>query len=221
MKTLRIWFVLMLAIPFFTLGQFKPGDALCSAGISFSQYGNYSHKWDSESNFDKSGILPIWVQYESGLPDTWDLGDETPNFTLGAFLGFSKMDYEKVVSYAGNDPYRVFKNYGYLTFGGVFSYHYTPLLGEIDITLDPKKFDLYVSVKAGLVFSRFKSNYDDNPLDPNVPLGMIDNSSSKSYLALAPQLGCRYYFHPRWAAMAEIGYFNMSLVSLGVSYRLK
>ncbi len=193
------------------ISQFSPKTHLLSGGISLGSYGRYGHEWNETLNYDEGFSLPVWLQYETGIPDSWDFQDYNPYFSLGGYLGFGVQKF----SNHNLQGVKVYRDYRYISFGGLAAFHYVPLLKDLDIALDPEKFDFYVSMKLGFVSERLLANLNENPLD------FTENKKSKLNLSLAPQLGFRYFFQPRMAGMVELGYFNMSLLSIGLSYRFQ
>lgn len=111
----------------------------------------------------------------------------------------SHRTYKENYGWFGN-AYKVRYSITNLSFRG--DYHYG---GHIDAL--PSELDLYGGLSLG--YTIWTDNYDgsDN----------LDLRSSGVYLGI--QAGARWYFHPNWAANAEVSGSSLSGLTVGLSYK--
>jgi len=192
---------------------------MLNGGLSFGYYYKYDHKWDD--NGLRFHYLPPFVfQLERGTNDNPDLGMLNQQITWGIFAGFNKKRYDIISSTVTN--VKAFKEYTFVPLGVSCTLHCTKFLNdELDIVLDKNKYDLYISLKGGIVYEHYHSNYDLDPHDPKVSLDEINKLNDEVHIYLAPQIGGRYYFYTDFAAFAELGYFNLSFLTIGVTYNFQ
>ncbi|MEA3443343.1 MAG: hypothetical protein U9R19_01305 [Bacteroidota bacterium] len=186
---------------------------LINVGVSISQYGKYYHDFEM-SKLEGNISIPIFLQYETGLGDKIDNDDFRQHVTMGVFLGYQKQNFKPTIAIS----YEVYKNYSYLWGGVVGTLHGVDLANKyLDFSIPADKWDIYLSVKGGLVLEFYQSNYNSNPADMDVQLGKIDINELRTLIYLAPVLGARYYLLENVSVFTEIGRANMSNFSLGVS----
>jgi len=111
-----------------------------------------------------------------------------------------------IVAYSGSSEdflYGKWK-YSYLVIAGRGSYHFLE---------NVKQFDAYAGIGLGYDVVSSSATYKD----PNVhPIGY---SAGASYVFFDIHVGGRYYFSPKWAAMAEVGY-GVGFLRIGATYKL-
>lgn len=198
--------------------QFTKNDRILSAGISASSYGRYFHNLPS---YKESLFIPVYIQYENGLNEGSFFAEYSKYLTSGSYLGFARKYYSKDIFPIDNSPaYSVYRSYAYLSGGLLLSFHYTPLLEELDLSIDPKQFDLFLTLRAGVNLEFFKSDFDQDPNAFEVQQGTFKMTDLNTFFYLAPTLGGRYYFTDKLAVQLELGYFNLGKLSVGLSYNL-
>ncbi len=192
---------------------------LISAGTSFGIYGKYYNDYE-KSTMDEESSMPVFLQYETGLGDKVDLQGFEKHITMGLFAGFHKQEYTNTITLPAIN-YEVYRKFNYLTGGVVGTIHGVDLANEhLDITIPADKWDIYLSIKAGLVFEYYRSNYDQVPTAMEVQLGNIDISELNTHFYLAPVVGARYYLIDKVSLFAELGRANLSTFSFGASLKL-
>ncbi len=218
-QLLKFTFIVFIALGFSTqsFSQFTSDSKIISAGITGGLYAKYYH---SIHDYDRSIVAPMFIQFEKGFSEGSPFAEYSSFFTAGAFLGVGQEYLSRDFTSPELIEYEVYRSYLNLSGGIVLSGHYTTLLEEIDIILDPEVFDLYVSLKAGLTMQLYKSNFDQSPMDNEVIAGLFEKKDRETFLYVSPTLGARYYFTPQIGAMIEFGYFNTGSYTIGLSYKL-
>lgn len=193
---------------------------LINAGVSFGLYEKYRDDLLSET-FDKSISLPFHFQYEKGISEIPDLEEFSQHITVGVYAGIQpKQKYFKKY-YADNLAREAFKNYFYLWGGLVGTVHAVGLANKyLDITIPADTWDVYLSVKGGLVYEHSKRNYEMNPNEVLTLSNEFEIKNDKTRIYLAPVLGVRYYFVEKVSLFGEFGYANLSVISVGASVKL-
>jgi len=135
-------------------------------------------------------------------------GSPTPPI-FGMFeMGVSpKISVGGMIGYSGSS-----EDYGW----GKWSYTYIPITirGSYHFLEGQKNLDAYAG--AGLGFSIVSSSAEYK--DPNLEKYAV--SASGSYMYFDLHIGGRYFFSPKFAAMAEVGYSALGFARIGVSYNL-
>jgi hypothetical protein len=116
------------------------------------------------------------------------------NISLGGVIGYSSSSYD--YGYFGNSNSWKFT---YILIGARGAYH-------IDLAKDPK-IDTYGGILLGYNIVSFSG--------PSVTY----YSPGGSYLAFGIFVGGRYYFNPKWAVQAELGY-GLGILNVGIAYKL-
>ncbi|MCX6257042.1 MAG: hypothetical protein NTW49_03955 [Bacteroidia bacterium] len=207
--------LLFFAMPSFS--QFDNNLRLLDGGFSFGYYYKYQKTWNEEG-LNLHYFPPFMLHIESGMNDNPNMGKLNHTFTWGAFAGFDVKDFDKNIDSA-NYHYLAYRKYSYCPLGLSFTFHYSGFLKDLEIKFDEKKIDLYVSLRLGIVYEHFHSNFDINKSFSQNYLGYNTSSTDKYNPYFAPQLGGRYYFNNNFAAFAELGYYNLSSFTIGVTYR--
>ena len=216
LKSLLVLVIIVSSI-FSANAQFSKSTKLISVGVSAGLYGRYYHNYDL-AGLSRISLPSTSLQYETGFPEDM-FGDFTKYITYGVFVGFQNQHYSKDVF--SNTTYNVYKNYLYIWGGVLGSFHVVPLINEhTTLNIDGNKLDLYATVRSGLIFENYTSNYDNNPYDIDVQMDVISISNNKTYLYVGPALGARYYFMEKYAVFMEIGMTNLSNLSVGLSANL-
>jgi hypothetical protein len=166
--------------------SYNKGDVLAQAGISLGYYG-YGYS-GSRTGF----TLPITASLEYGISD---------KISAGPYAGFARWSYK----------YYDYKySWTFISLGARGSFHYTQFFNEIfDTDLDESKYDLYVTVIAGIEIRNFSSS-DDFFTD------YYDNDVTGVF---GPMLGFRYYFNPSFSAFFEGGRGAFGYGNFGVSMK--
>jgi hypothetical protein len=211
-------FVLILSAPGMLYSQFTKSDRLLSGGLSAGNYGRYAHDLPG---YSLSVIPPFYLQFERGIDESSFFAEYSKYITSGVFAGMGSQYYLKdYYNPVSTLSYEIWRRYTYFNAGILGSFHYTPFLEEIDLTLDPEKFDLFLTLRAGLVLQNFKSNFDEDPTLPEVQSDIFEMNEKSYFFFLAPTAGGRYYFSDKFGFHVELGFFNMSKISAGLTYRL-
>ena len=222
MKKIIIAISVFLSLAAFSnvaIAQFSSSSQLISAGISAGMYGRYYQSY-SQLDLTKTAIPPISLQYEMGLGDDSGLENFASSITYGVFLGFSNQNFHRTIE-SVTIPYDVHKNYMYFWGGIVGSFHFVETLNsQLDLSLDSEKIDMYVSIKTGLIYKRYTSNYDSDPTSIEAQNGTIKISIPETLFYLAPVIGVRYYFVDNIAVFCEIGRANLSYMTLGLTMKI-
>ncbi len=136
-----------------------------------------------------SGGIAITGGYEYGIHE---------NISLGGVVGYSSSSEDVFAGYGWK--------YTYILIGARGAYH-------IDLLKDPK-IDTYGGVLLGY-------NIVSSSATGNLPTyyGYGSYSASASYLAIGVFVGGRYYFNPKWAVQAELGY-GLGILNVGIAYKL-
>jgi hypothetical protein len=198
--------------------QYTENMRFLNGGLSFGYYFKYEHKWDEEG-LDFHYLPPFVFQLEKGSVENPNLGKLNQLITWGIFAGFNVKKYD-VKTDSANFRVVAFKKYFYCPLGISLTLHCSSLLKELDIILEEKKYDLYISLRGGIVYEHYRTNYKYDPHSiSDILSGKYDTSNDKMNIYLAPQIGGRYYFTNDIAAFAELGYYNLSVFTVGATYR--
>jgi hypothetical protein len=129
----------------------------------------------------------------STLPPIFGMYEKAihPNVSVGGLVSFSGSSFE----FIGGKW-----KYSYIVVAGRGAYHY--------LIPDTKNLDTYGGVSLGytIVSSSVEGIKSEH------------FSASGSYVFFGIFLGGRYYFTPKWSAMAELGY-DVGIIKAGVTYR--
>ncbi len=193
---------------------------LFNAGMAMSLYGRYHHSFESGTMTEEIS-RPFFLQYETGLGDNIDLEEYGQYITMGLFIGYQKQAYNNIINLPNEVSYEVFRDYQYVWGGVVGSFHGVELANKyFDFTIPPDKWDIYLSLKGGLVMEFYRSNYHTDPKEMEVQLGNIDVKKNNSYIYLAPVIGARYYLIDHLSLFTELGRANLSALSFGISVKI-
>lgn len=121
--------------------------------------------------------------------------------SVGGVVGYFSSKFESPVFFA-NQLYRW--KYSYITIGARGSYHFLQIPNE--------KLDVYGG--AGLGYNIVSATYD-GPAN----LQGFAAGASGSYLFFGIHAGARYYFSPKFAAYAELGY-GLGFLNVGIALKL-
>ena len=127
-----------------------------------------------------------------------DIAKEIEEFPIsfGGIIGLAKSEYDW--SYAYSDEYKW--TYTYFLLGARAAYH---------LNLKSPKIDPYGGIMLGYNIVSVKE-------PDNYPVG---HSSKSSYMMYGFYGGARYFFNPKMAVYAELGY-GFGYLNLGISYKL-
>lgn len=133
--------------------------------------------------------FPIAVSYERGV---YDINNHM-SIGVGGIVGYGfnsdKFQYGKVVN-------------NHILLGARGAWHYTKF----------SKWDLYAGLTLGYNIVSSKVTYDD----PNI--NYDDFGADASGFLWGAHVGARYYFNPKFAVMAELGY-GIGIINIGVAYK--
>jgi len=218
MRNFTLLLLSLIIFSFSANSQSSDAKRILSAGLSLGLYGKYYNDF-SEVKLDRTLTPPVSIQFETRLKNDLGLGEYAQYITVGVFAGFHSQDHRNEIE-AYPENYEAYKKYLYLWGGVSGSFHAVPILIEqANLTIDPNKWDLYVSLKSGVVLEKYKSNYYNNQSDIEVQMGNIDDENSNTFFYIAPVIGGRYYFTDMFAAFVELGRNNLSNLTFGGSMR--
>ena len=201
------------------MAQFSDAK-LINAGVSFALYEKYYDDVLGELMDEKKSI-PIHVQFERGLGDKLDLDGFEDYLTFGVYAGLqTKQRYYE--NYAVGDGYKeAYKKYTHVWGGVVGSLHAVELANKhLDFSIPSDQLDIYLSMRAGLVFQMIKKNYENNPQEVMTQMNNFVAKDDKTFVFFAPVVGARYFLTEKAGLFLEIGKANLSLVSLGATVKL-
>jgi|WetSurMetagenome_2_1015567.scaffolds.fasta_scaffold241204_2 hypothetical protein len=135
------------------------------------------------------GMPPVFVAFDHAV---------APRITAGGIASFSTSSYEW-----GGINYKW--SYTYIFIGGRGAYHFGEHIQGL------KNTDLYGGLTLGYHIVSAKFDGADEHLHPY--------NAGGSYFGFGIFVGGRYYFSPKWAATAELGY-DIGFLKVGVSYKL-
>ena len=142
--------------------------------------------------FGSTDIPPIFVAFETGLP-----AQGLEKVTIGGIAGYSGSSQDF-------PPEGKWK-YTYIFLGVTGNYHFIE---------KNKNFDAYGGIALGYdivsASATYNSGYDAN---------RYNFSAGASYFTFDFHVGGGYYFSPKLAAMAELGY-GFGIFRVGLSYKL-
>jgi hypothetical protein len=190
MKKIYVVIVLLLtAISFANAQAFNKGDNAIGIGVGIG--GHYS-AYGSYST--QTPAIGLWYEHGSQL----DVGPGVLGF--GAYVGYKSLSYRE--AYYSN--YNYDWTWTYIILGFRAAYHY-------DVFKAPK-LDTY----AGLMLSYNIETFKDN----TTYYGNFHNAyaTGGSYVGVSMFLGARYYFSPKVAAFAELGY-GIAVLNVGVDFK--
>jgi hypothetical protein len=141
--------------------------------------------------FGSTDIPPIFVAFETGLP-----AQGLEKVTIGGIAGYSGSSEDFV--------YGKWK-YTYIFLGVTGNYHFIE---------KNRNFDAYAGIGLGYDIVSSSVTYNNG-----YDAAHYSFSGGVSYFAYDVHVGARYYFSPRLAAMAELGY-GFGLFRVGLSYKL-
>jgi hypothetical protein len=119
------------------------------------------------------------------------------NISLGGVVGYSSSSQDVFAGYGWK--------YTYILIGARGAYHY-------DLLHNPN-IDTYGGILLGY-------NIVSASATGTQPFGGFGNySASASYLEFGVFVGGRYYFNPKWAIQAELGY-GLGILNVGIAYKL-
>jgi hypothetical protein len=136
-----------------------------------------------------SGGIAITGGYENGINE---------NISLGGVVGYSSSSETVWGDYGWK--------YTYILIGVRGAYH-------VDLMKNPN-IDTYGGILLGY-------NIVSSSSTGTSPYGNYwgSYSASASYLAYGVFVGGRYYFNPKWAVQAELGY-GLGILNVGIAYKL-
>lgn len=186
-RSLLLLFALLSSI--YVSGQnFNKGSILINGGIGFglpSYYGTIS-------GFG----VPLHLNLDYGMSDYVSVGPQ---------IGYARYHYDYFF-----DQYEY--TYTFTRFGARGSFHYLPLLQELDlIDIEEEKFDFYLNLNAGIESVSFNSNFSSQTFD--------DKIDSRFYFG--PSLGFRYYPTSKIGCYLETGGGQNAWANIGVTFKLK
>ncbi len=122
-----------------------------------------------------------------------------PKISVGAMVGYSGSS----------------EDFGW----GKYSYSYIPftIRGSYHFLEGQKNMDAYAG--AGLGFSIVSSSAEYK--DPALQQFAYATTASGSYMYFDLHVGGRYFFSPKFAALAEIGYSALGFARIGITYKLQ
>jgi hypothetical protein len=179
-------------------GLFSLMIAICGITGLFAQENMFS-KGDKVANISiglgsnlysgLKGIPPIGASFEYGIKD--NLFDAKSSLGVGGYAGFTT---------AGTEILGTSISYSSIILGARGLLHYQLV----------DKLDTYAGVLLGI-----------NIASSKVSGGLLPDGygASGGGLVYAGFIGARYYFSPKFAAMAELGY-GIALLNIGVSIKL-
>ena len=140
--------------------------------------------------YGTAGMPPIFLSFDHAV---------VPNISAGGIVSFSTSKYE----WGGVHDYKW--SYSYIFVGARGAYHFA------DQIKDLKNTDLYGGLTLGyhIVSAKF-----DGVNEKEFPY-----SAGGGYFHFGIYVGGRYYFSPKVAATAELGY-DIGFFKIGVSYKL-
>ncbi len=134
----------------------------------------------------------------SGMPPVFLSFDHAiqPKISIGGVVSYSTSSYSFV-----SDKW----SYSYIFIGARGSYHFGEVLKDV------KNIDLYGGLTLGYHVVSAKFSGENEKLHPY--------NAGGSYFGFGIYVGGRYYFSPKFAATAELGY-DIGFLKIGVSYKL-
>jgi Outer membrane protein beta-barrel domain len=134
----------------------------------------------------------------SGVPPIFATLDHAiqDRISVGGVIGYTSSSYSIAV-----DKW----SYTYIVVGARGAYHFA------DEIKDLKNVDLYGGITIGynIVSSSFSGAHAE----------IYNYSAGGSYFHFGVFVGGRYFFSPKWAATAELGY-DIGYIKVGISYKL-
>jgi hypothetical protein len=140
--------------------------------------------------YGTSGMPPIFASFDHAV---------IPNVTVGGIVSFSTSKYE----WGGIADYKW--SYTYIFIGARGAYHFA------DQFKDLKNTDLYGGLTLGYSIVSAKFDGKDERAYPY--------NAGGGYFGIGFYVGGRYFFSPKWAATAELGY-DIGFFKIGISYKL-
>jgi hypothetical protein len=135
----------------------------------------------------------------SGMPPifvSFDHGIVTP-FSVGGIVSYSTSSYSWANDYKWS--------YSYIFVGARGAYHFSSMIKDL------KNIDVYGGLTLGYHIVSAKFDGKDERLTPY--------NAGGSYFGFGFFVGGRYYFSPKLAATAELGY-DIGYLKIGISYKL-
>lgn len=138
------------------------------------------------------------VYGSSGMPPIFISVDHAvvPKISIGGIVSYSTSSYSFT-----HDKW----SYSYIFIGARGAYHWGEVLKDV------KNIDLYAGATLGYHIVSAKFSGTDERLHPY--------SAGGSFFGGGFYVGGRYYFSPKWAATAELGY-DIGFLKIGISYKL-
>ena len=133
--------------------------------------------------------VPVYVGMDFGVAD---------RVTIGPRISYR--NYSKRYGYVGAGSYNVRYSITNLSFRG--DYHFGSHISGL-----PNELDLYGGLSLG--YTIWSDNYNDQ----------YDLGLEKSGVFLGAHAGARWYFHPNWAANAEVSGSSLAGLDIGLSYK--
>jgi hypothetical protein len=140
--------------------------------------------------YGTSGMPPIFVTFDHAV---------IPNVSVGGIVAFSTSSYQ----WGGVTDYKW--SYTYIFVGARGAYHFA------DQIKDLKNVDLYGGITMGYHIVSAKFDGKDEHL--------YAYNAGGGYFGFGFYGGARYFFSPKWAASAELGY-DVGIIKIGISYKL-
>ncbi len=141
--------------------------------------------------YGTSGMPPIFLALDHGI---------VSNFSVGGIVSYSTSSYDYGTDYKWS--------YSYIFVGARGAYHFGPMMKEL-----PKNIDLYAGLTLG--YHIVSAKYDGRGEERLASF----YSAGASYFGFGFFGGARYYFTPKFAATAEVGY-DIGYLKIGISYNL-
>jgi hypothetical protein len=176
----------------FSFGQiaYKKGDQTLSATLGI---GSLVYETNATST-----VPPLTLAYDYGYNE---------NISLGGLVSYTASKYEWNDSYLGNE-YGYKWTWSYFVIAARGSYHYD--------LFHSSNVDTYGGLILGYDIASSSSEYTG---DWGGYYGGEPSAASSGGLIFGGYVGARYFFTPKFAAQAELG-FGLAVLNIGVAYKL-
>jgi len=179
---------------------FDEGSHILNVGIGFGGGRYYSYGGLAGYSYRVSPAFSL--SYEQALKKKVGPG----YLGLGAYFGYQTAHLQYDNYYYNGNKYYYRHSWNYMLISARGAYH-------LDL-LNAEKGELYFGAIIGIRFQTYK--YESNSIDPNKKFYQLNSSSV--YPSYSAFIGGRYYFAPKVAAFAEIGY-GISYLTAGISFK--
>jgi hypothetical protein len=143
--------------------------------------------------YGTTSFPPLFVQFEMGLP----LEELKNKLTIGGVIGYAA---------SSEDYYWAKYTYSYIFIGVGGNYHFLEKNAKIDA---------FAGLGLGYTISNYSASYKEGYTEAS----QYAYSYGGGYFAYDIHVGGRYYFTPKLAVLAELGY-GFGLFRFGVSYKI-